>query len=58
MVLYCMHVKLGTFSYIFEFHVLIEFLVMSGRNAKHAVAGSGNLEYMGSSGKFQKEKYS
>ena len=53
-----MHVKLGTFSHIFEFHILIEFLVMSGRNAKHAVTGSGNLEYMGSSGKFQKEKYS
>ena len=53
-----MHVKLGTFSHIFEFHVRIEFLVMSGRNARHAVAGSGNLEYMGSSGKFQKEKYS
>ena len=31
---------------------------MSGRNAKHAVASSGNLEYMGSSEKFQKEKYS
>ena len=53
-----MHGKLSTFFQIFEFHVLIEFLVMSGRYAKHAVKGNGNLEYMGSSEKFQKEKYS
>ena len=38
----------------FEFHCLIEFLVMLGRNAKHAVNGNANLEYIGSSEKFEK----